>query len=752
MKTAGSDVRTFGLVAVAISAMAMSFASAGAQALETCPNAALRTGPSAGLSDCRAYELVSPANKNGYDVGQNGGTSGAVAARDGDSLAFESLAALPGSVSGSALNETLSRRGMSGWVNQQISPPQLQSGSASAYGANFRYFTPDLGHAFVMTPPGFMLAAGATPGIKNVYLRDNTAGSYQAVAGGTPSGAIEPENVENVFAGTSSDFTHVLIKSNDALTPNAPPAFQNVYESVNGQLQLVSILPDGTPAPDGASPGGPNNTVAPTAISEDGSRVFFGTPREAPGEGSQIYVREDGQHTVEVSASQRSTPDTAKDSPVFWGASVDGSKVFFTSFVALTDNATVGVYSLYRYDVDTGTLTDLTAEANPPAPAETGVTGVLGISEDGSRGYFESTSQYIAGKGVPGLWNLYMWQGDTISFVSTEAVGDVSSYEPEHITARVAPDGEHLIFMSSSSLTGYDNTDANTGEPDSEVYLYDAPSDRLTCASCNPSGAQPVGSSSLPQPLFRALPNLQRGVSDDGRRVFFQSNDVLVPQDGNGKQDVYEYEEGQVRLISSGSGSEEALFGGASASGDDVFFTTREQLVAADGDENRDYYDARVDGGFPGDQAGTGKPCSGEECQGTPAPPAQPSLPGTALITGFGNALSAVTPSLSVTKPRAVIGTNASVRVTVSGAGAITVAGGSIGKATRRSRQAGTYTVKLALSARARSTLRRKGTLSVEIEVTFRSTSGRTVSKGLALTFNRSRAAKKHAPATGKGR
>ena len=32
----------------------------------------------------------------------------------------------------------------------------------------------------------------------------------------------------------------------------------------------------------------------------------------------------------------------------------------------------------------------------------------------------------------------------------------------------------YLAFMSDRSLTGYDNTDAVSGQPDEEVYLYDA--------------------------------------------------------------------------------------------------------------------------------------------------------------------------------------------------------------------------------------------------------------------------------------
>ena len=51
--------------------------------------------------------------------------------------------------------------------------------------------------------------------------------------------------------------------------------------------------------------------------------------------------------------------------------------------------------------------------------------------------------------------------------------------------------------MSDRSLTGYDNVDVNEegGQHlDEEVYLYDAVTPRLVCASCNPSGARPAAS------------------------------------------------------------------------------------------------------------------------------------------------------------------------------------------------------------------------------------------------------------------
>ena len=100
----------------------------------------------------------------------------------------------------------------------------------------------------------------------------------------------------------------------------------------------------------------------------------------------------------------------------------------------------------------------------------------------------------------------------------------------------------------------------------------------------------------------------QRYLLDDGR-LFFQSSDALVAQASNGRQNVYEYEPGGVgscssgascvSLISTGTSSENSYFLDAGESGRDVFIITRQQLVAQDGDEALDVYDARSMAGSP---------------------------------------------------------------------------------------------------------------------------------------------------------
>jgi hypothetical protein len=178
------------------------------------------------------------------------------------------------------------------------------------------------------------------------------------------------------------------------------------------------------------------------------------------------------------------------------------------------------------------------------------------------------------------------------------------------------------------------------------VFIYAAEAGTLSCASCNPSGEQPLGSSNLsllrPQGPFRQPGNLSR---EGSGRLFFESQDALTARDVNGgTQDVYEWEpngvgsckraQGCISLISSGQSPNDSMFMDSSESGDDAFFITREKLLLRDKNEQLDLYDARIGGGF---EEVAPAPCSPEACAGPIAsPPAQPSAASKEL-SGPGN-------------------------------------------------------------------------------------------------------------------
>jgi hypothetical protein len=112
-----------------------------------------------------------------------------------------------------------------------------------------------------------------------------------------------------------------------------------------------------------------------------------------------------------------------------------------------------------------------------------------------------------------------------------------------------------------------------------------------------------------------ALENTLHNMAANGKRVFFESTDALVPQDKNGTVDVYEWEAGGtgscrrsrgcVYLISSGKSGAPSYFEDADRSGRNVFFLTLGRLVGRDRDKNYDLYDARVNGGFAAQQHAT---------------------------------------------------------------------------------------------------------------------------------------------------
>ncbi|HEV3321626.1 MAG TPA: hypothetical protein VG147_05475 [Solirubrobacteraceae bacterium] len=497
------------------------------------------------------------------------------------------------------------------------------------------------------------------------------------------------------LVGASPDLSHIVFESNVPLAKGAgagggrkEPA---LYEWSGGRLSYVAV---------GTLGSWRNNApYRRGAVSADGSRVFFAE--------GQLFVRvnpmqpqspiEDGVCTVAGDACtvEVSVPEAACAAcggglaePLFQLATPGGSTVFFTDPQKLTADGEAypenpkGAGDLYECELhgDACTLRDLT----PSGGVHDEVLGAGGEGCEGGSGgcyvYFMAKEALAAGAkedtcgieddtvslGTLGRQscNLYVrhYNGrewEPIKLVAALSGADVSDWNSDKLpdlTSRVSPNGRWLAFMSRRSLTGYDNRDAVSGEPDQEVYLYDGETGRLSCASCDPTGARPLG---VQFEVATGEPNMpleggnktwkedmwiaanvpgwtefgdgesvyqSRYLSNSGR-LFFDSRDGLVPKDVDGTGDVYEYEPegvgdcgpgasdgavvfkaggafagedgsgvegaGCVGLISSGDGSEEAAFLDASESGGDVFFLSTSQLSPLDVEGGRTLYDAQ---------------------------------------------------------------------------------------------------------------------------------------------------------------
>ena len=236
-----------------------------------------------------------------------------------------------------------------------------------------------------------------------------------------------------------------------------------------------------------------------------------------------------------------------KERAHFYAASTDGSKAIFSLHVSGNPNNE----NLYEFDAAQGKSTLIAAE----------VRGVMGASEDLSRIYF-ATGKNLGGGAVEGKPNLYLYEDGeggpgSYSFIAgvDEHVSSAIALFPFQRASRVSADGLHAAFMTTADPTGYDNADEKSGEADAEVYLYDAGAHKLICVSCNPSGARPLGrlhftelGSAFSFGIASQIPGWQgslypgRVLSENGMRLFFESEDALVATDTNGVGDVYEWE------------------------------------------------------------------------------------------------------------------------------------------------------------------------------------------------------------------
>jgi hypothetical protein len=349
---------------------------------------------------------------------------------------------------------------------------------------------------------------------------------------------------------------------------------------------------------------------------------------------------------------------------------------------------------------------------------------VIGVGA-GPTVYFAARGVLDAGA-VAGEDNLYAVRGNTTKFITVlgqNAIENASTDEMQK-QGRVSPNGRYVLFASWVPQLGFDNNGRR------QFYRYDFDTDSLQCVSCNPSGQAPTQDANLLQVtglLDVLLLNERRNLLDNGT-VFFISPDALVAADTNQKYDVYEWN-GEPKLISSGRSNVDSEFLGASLSGNDVFFLTREQLVGSDKDSDIDAYDARVGGGFPEQQ--TPPACQGDACKGPVSAPPDATNAGTAFFTdsgtkeATGNLTFRVGSIKSAAKKKLAKTGKITISVRVSDAAAIDAQmSARIGKSTRvvdtanvGAARAGTVKLTLVLTKAARKELRKKKQLRVTITV-----------------------------------
>jgi hypothetical protein len=569
----------------------------------TCANEGIRaeTG-SLDLPDCRAYEQVTPAFKNG-------GQFGRALTADGPRVVTESFGNFAGTQNAGLLSTPYEfTRSDSGWATKPLDPPASNFASTSAttplyslgpngqslYGLRLKGQPVDAETLYVGDEGSFTPIGPEAPPSSWVGRTGESAGT----ASSRYLGLVHPaENLSAVVYGLvspESTEAHSYLWPFDKTAPGGRPSLyqygsgeQSAPSLVgvrggNGSTNLISEC--------GTSLGSFFSEDTYNAVSADGAIVYF-TPWSEELAGScespspppvhtELYARvngtDPGARTVAISepvpadcsACNTGVPTEA----VFQGASEDGSTVYFlTEQELLPGNPGKNLYA-YSFDAPAGQRVICASHRDGGASAE--VRGVVRVSENGSRVYFVAsgllTNEANSIGATPVLHgsNLYVHDLDTgrTKFVATLTSEDQklwSSFDAGR-QAEATPNGEYLLFASKGRLTPDDTSTV------SQLFRYTYQTGDLVRISIGRRGFNNDGNSTrdpvLIPPGATAFAGDSTGppaklISNDGSYIVFESTGGLTPKaldhqvvNGGGTvaSNVYEYHDGLVSLLTNG--------------------------------------------------------------------------------------------------------------------------------------------------------------------------------------------------------
>ncbi len=638
----------------------------------SCPNQAFRTGLSANLPDCRAYEQVTPHEKEGAHEPFSYGSkyaAGAIPGEDGEHLV--------------------------------LIDPQVDWGAGPTAGQSPYFFTRRPGGGWSMTAAAVQPETSLDIFGTQLLSQDLTGVAFESTynasvesrssdveyKAGPPGGpyttvAVVPTSQTDGSVGwvaSTKDLSKLILAVEDRTLAGVPTGTKqgtDLYEYAGGELRQVNVdSANHTIGTCGAkvaaggevqSNGGYQETSSPHALSPDGSRIFFeAVPGGECNKPSHLYMRtgngSEAAQTVDIGAYR------------FLGANEQDTEV-------LVEARNDGTSEISLYNVESGTFTKLVA-------VSTSISSIQ-VDEDFTTFYFESEEE-LAGTEAPAPspelepggkapTNIYRYDipAKELVFVDRMAgeYGAAPALEP------VSPDGRYFYFNAEyvagvpGGGKGFYRNFANGGistapEQTEQVYRYDSAEGLIQCVSCasafDPEPKSPAvfdvsgGSDSGVQGTRNGDPR-DMIASADGDFVFFGTFAELVPSDINGEvpstllsgdfsvsSDVYEWRkpgingcdhvQGCLALITNGRGGFMNIPLGTDASGRDEFFYSASKLGPNDNDSSGDIYDARIDGGEPGIPARPVE-CEADACSTPPSAPSDVS-PSSSTFTGPGNAL-----------------------------------------------------------------------------------------------------------------
>jgi hypothetical protein len=436
------------------------------------------------------------------------------------------------------------------------------AGGNGAFNASFAASSADGTRVFFRTSE--QLVSGDSDTTQDLYERFNGTTTLMSTGAAGGNGQFQV-----IFSGISEDGSKVFFDTAESLVAGDTDGWRDVYQRSSGTTSLVST---------GALGGNGPFEATYAGKSQDGSRVFFHT--DEPLEGSDIdtsqdvYARSGGatSHLSIGPAGGNGNEDFDYDA-FFDGASVDGSIVWLHTDEMLVGGDTDAASDVYER---AGAAIALLSGGN----ADTGAYWV-GSSENGSRVFFD-TQEPLVGQDTDAATDIYERTAGSTTLISTGPDG--GNGQPFSAFQGTTADGSRVYFHTADSLLAHDT--------DGMQDVYERAGGVTTLISQGPGSTNGL------------YPATFKGASRDGTRVFFDTSEHLVSIATGIYPDIYERHAGTTTFLSlgptGGNGDFFAFFGGVSDDGTRLFFETDEALVGGDADSSQDVYSSSITtGAYP---------------------------------------------------------------------------------------------------------------------------------------------------------
>jgi Ca2+-binding RTX toxin-like protein len=386
-----------------------------------------------------------------------------------------------------------------------------------------------------------------------------------------------PDSVSASQAVVSADGSRAIFETSESLVEADDDTRLDVYARAGGVTTLLSgrVVPQADAAA----------SVEYEGASVDGSRLLFFTGDPLVSEDTDngqgdLYIQEG--NTITLISDGESVPDPDLSVEVFeYKFTPDLSRVWFSTPEPLNSGDKDDQLDVYEFHYPGGVLgtptlvSDPTPFTNDPDPNDPSDAAFpLGGSSDGSRVFFSTKGPMLPASDTDDNFDVYQHSGqDTITLRSDRV--QVGPDAEEDVTfSGASVNGTHLLFQTKEPIVDADG--------DVFIDLYDSVSGAGTTIVSDRVQDGPDAASD-------AIGNLTAGISADGSRIFFATEESVIAADTDGTQDIYERSGGTTTLVSEGALT--ANFRRITPDASHIFYDTASPLSDADDDTSSDIYD-----------------------------------------------------------------------------------------------------------------------------------------------------------------